>query len=108
MEISIRKLEQQSDNEWTAELEFGGTTLSSAVTVQLDGELRSFQITEPLFKDMLALNGLEGEFSKRFFGFMDRGAPKLPWQFGEQDDEIIERVRKHYTAATKDVVEGER
>ena len=102
MEISICKLSRQSDSEWYAELEVGETVLSTALTVQDDGELQSFQIGEPMFKDMLALNGLEGEFSKLFFTFMAKGEPVIPWRFGEQDDEIIERVRKHYKCKQED------
>jgi hypothetical protein len=108
MDISVRKLEQHSESEWFAELEVGDTVLSSAITVQDEGELRSFQIVESMFQDMLALNGLEGDFSKRLFAFMSSGEPTLPWYFGEQDGETIERVRKHYAGAAMDVAEGER
>ncbi len=96
MNISVQKLQQKSGNEWFAELRVGQTVLSTTLPVQDDGELQSFQIGEPMFEDMLALNGLDGAFSKLFFTFMAKGEPDLPWDFGDQDDEVIERVRKHY------------
>ena len=98
MEISVCKLVQKSESEWYAELEVGDFVLSTALTVENDGELRGFRIVQPMFEDMLAVNGLEGEFSKLFFTYVDSGEPSLPWRFGEQDDEIIERVRAHYEA----------
>lgn len=96
MKISVLKLQQKSESEWFAELRVGQTVLSTTLSVQDDGELQSFQIGEPMFEDMLALNGLDGAFSKLFFTFMAKGEPDLPWDFGDQDDEVIERVRKHY------------
>ena len=96
MKISVQDLTQSSQSAWDATLEVGSLRLSSEIITKEDGVLRSFQIKEPMFKDMLALNGLEGEFSKRFFRFIGSGEPELPWCFGEQDDEVIERVRKHY------------
>jgi hypothetical protein len=96
MEISVRRLEQVSDSEWLAELGFGDASVSSVIEVADDGELRGFHFREPMFGVMLAWNGLEGEFSKRFFAYMDSGVPEIPWCFGEHDDEIIKRVWKHY------------
>lgn len=101
MEITVRRLDRRSDYDWFGELECGEFVFNSAITVQHDGELRSFHIGESMFKDMLALNGLEGEFSKRFFTFISHGEPELPWCFGDQDDEIIERVLNHYKSSSE-------
>jgi len=98
MRISVLSLQRQNDSNWIAKLTAGELVLTSPVAVQSDSELQSFQIGEPFFKDMLALNGLEGEFSKRFFGFIENGKPELPWCLGEHDSEIILRVSSHYAA----------
>ena len=96
MNIEIRKLVQRSDSQWFCELDVGDSQLESTLVFDEDGELQSFRIVDSAFKDFLSLCGLEGRFAKNVFAFIASGSPSLPWCFGDQDDDVLNRVRKHY------------
>ena len=96
MKIEGRKLTQHSDSQWFCELDVGESQLESTLVFDNDGELQSFRIVDSAFKDLLSLCGLEGRFSKNVFAFIANGLPSLPWCFGDQDDDVFKRVRKHY------------
>lgn len=51
--ISISKLKQRADV-WHATLAVGDSELESDIVVTDDGELQSFHIVEPIFKDVLS------------------------------------------------------
>ena len=95
MNVAIRSLTQLTETEWRVGLAVGGLIHDSQLLVK-DGELVSFQIINPMVHDMLSLCGLEGQFSRHFFSYLDDRSPELPWDFGEQDDNTIEQVVLHY------------
>lgn len=96
MQILINRLTQLSQLEWTCELKLDEVIIESSLTLCGDEALPGFNISNAVVHDVLTLCGLDGEFSRHFFGFVEANASALPCYLGECDDDVISRVQRFH------------
>ncbi len=94
MQIKINSIDEVSDNRFSITLQLGDDVVVAHVTELDDPELRGFNFDEDFFSVLFAFEGLGGRFNRDYWMFRDGTHSQFPWDYGDYDQEIVERAIK--------------
>jgi hypothetical protein len=97
MRVIITKFIPVGASEYLATMSVGGRMLQDKIVENLFcGHLRSLGFGGNVFPHVLEACGLKERFGKDFWSFHDQASPQPPWDYGEHDDDCVNRVLDIY------------